>query len=205
MNVHSIIKDFMSPRTKEQFDRMRAKSREKIMEAALELFTQRGYHGTSISLIAERAGVSTGLMYNYFQSKVELLEAIVRRGMTLIETSMADIETIEEPRQKIAAMVNLTFDIAEKEMHFWSLYFSIIMQPDLPENARRIFSDFIQEMFGWLEAILKQLGYADPAAEARVLGAILDGACLHYWFVGKPYPLKQVKDAIIRKYCGVNH
>lgn len=192
----------MSPRTKEQFGEMRARSRERIMEAALELFTHRGYHGTSISLIAERAGVSTGLMYNYFQSKVELLEAIVRRGMTLIETAMADLEGIEDPKEKIAALVEVTFDIAEKEMHFWTLYFSIIMQPDLPENARQIFSDFIREMFGWLEAILTQLGYADPAAEARVLGAILDGALLHYWLVGKRYPVKKVKNLIIKKYCG---
>lgn len=192
----------MSPRTKEQFDRMRAKSRGAIMEAALELFTHRGYHGTSISLIAEQAGVSTGLMYNYFKSKVELLEAIVRQGMILIESAMADIEGIEEPKEKIAALVEVTFNIAEKDMHFWTLYFSIIMQPDLPENARQIFSDFIREMFDWLEGLLMQLGYADPAAEARVLGAILDGALLHYWFVGKRYPVKKVKNLIIQKYCG---
>jgi AcrR family transcriptional regulator len=134
----------MSPRTREQFDEMRIKSRQTIMDAAMELFTHRGYHGTSVSMIANQAGVSTGLMYNYFTSKVELLQAIVMEGLNVLQSSMVHIDQIEDPKEKTRAMIEMTFDIARQDMHFWTLYFSIIMQPDLPREASKMFKEFME-------------------------------------------------------------
>jgi AcrR family transcriptional regulator len=67
---------FMSPRTKEQFDEIRTGSKARIMQAALEVFSEEGFDKASISKIAGRAGVSKGLMYNYFKSKEELIKTI---------------------------------------------------------------------------------------------------------------------------------
>ncbi|TKJ37929.1 hypothetical protein CEE37_13270 [candidate division LCP-89 bacterium B3_LCP] len=204
MNERSFNKNMrtMSPKSKEQFDQIRAQSRQTIMEAALELFTHRGYHGTSVSMIANQAGVSTGLMYNYFQSKVELLEAIVRQGMSIIESLLGDVLQVDDPRDRITTMVEMTFQIAERDIKFWSLYFSVLMQPDLPGDVQRIFSDFLQNTLNLFEDLFSQLGYSNPQAEARILAAILDGALLHYWIVGKDYPIENVKQTIIDKYCG---
>lgn len=47
-----------------------------ILQAALELFTERGVDGTVIPMIAERAGVGTGTIYRYFVSKEELGNAV---------------------------------------------------------------------------------------------------------------------------------
>ena len=63
--------------TKEQFEEIRNKSKAAIIEAALELFANNGFHSTSVTQIAKKAGVSKGLMYNYFDSKEALLEAII--------------------------------------------------------------------------------------------------------------------------------
>jgi AcrR family transcriptional regulator len=46
--------------------------RQGLLRSALELFTQNGYRGTSIEMITERAGVSTGTFYLYYRNKVEL-------------------------------------------------------------------------------------------------------------------------------------
>ena len=51
------------------------KTREKIMAAALELYTEKGYHKTTVDEIAQRAGASTGIAYRYFKNKKELLLA----------------------------------------------------------------------------------------------------------------------------------
>ena len=48
-------------------------SRQKIINAALFLFAKYGYEKTTIRMIAQKAGVSLGLMYNYFDGKDELL------------------------------------------------------------------------------------------------------------------------------------
>lgn len=49
-----------------------------ILEKALIVFASNGFKGTSIKDIAEAAGISQGLMYHYFASKEELLEATVQ-------------------------------------------------------------------------------------------------------------------------------
>jgi AcrR family transcriptional regulator len=48
-----------------------------ILDAALTVFAEKGYRGTSIKDIAAAAGMSQGLMYHYFKSKEELLRATV--------------------------------------------------------------------------------------------------------------------------------
>ncbi|MCJ7500817.1 TetR/AcrR family transcriptional regulator, partial [bacterium] len=50
--------------------------RQAIMEAALDLFVELGFHGAPTSLIAKRAGVGVGTIYRYFQSKEELIHRI---------------------------------------------------------------------------------------------------------------------------------
>lgn len=52
--------------------------REAIMAAALELFVERGFYGTAVPEIAERAGVGAGTIYRYFESKEALVNAIYR-------------------------------------------------------------------------------------------------------------------------------
>jgi len=54
-------------------------SREKILAAALELFTGRGFSGTPTSLISKEAGVSTGTLFFYFSTKEELIDTLYRR------------------------------------------------------------------------------------------------------------------------------
>jgi AcrR family transcriptional regulator len=52
---------------------------EAVLQAALELFVERGFHGTSVPSVAERAKVSTGTIYHYFASKEALVNALYRK------------------------------------------------------------------------------------------------------------------------------
>ena len=71
----------MSPRTTRQFEEIREEKRTLIMDSALEHFAKEGYHATTITHIAKHAGISKGLMYNYFESKEALLRAIIERSV----------------------------------------------------------------------------------------------------------------------------
>jgi TetR/AcrR family transcriptional regulator, repressor of fatR-cypB operon len=53
--------------------------REAILDAALQLFVERGFFGTAVPEIAERAGVGAGTIYRYFESKEALVNAIYRQ------------------------------------------------------------------------------------------------------------------------------
>jgi AcrR family transcriptional regulator len=71
----------MSPRTEKQFESIRSEKIKLITETALRLFAQHGYESTSVSMIAKEAGISKGLMYNYFESKNALLKLVMEEGM----------------------------------------------------------------------------------------------------------------------------
>ena len=70
----------MSPRTEQQFEEIRENKKRLILETALELFASEGYHTTPISRIASAAGISKGLLYNYFESKEDLIKTIIFNG-----------------------------------------------------------------------------------------------------------------------------
>lgn len=65
------------PRKPEQFEEIREKSREKIQNAARELFEKRGFDGTSVDDIAKKARISKGLVYSYYESKEKLFEVVM--------------------------------------------------------------------------------------------------------------------------------
>jgi AcrR family transcriptional regulator len=52
---------------------------EAILAAALDLFVERGFYGTSVPSVAERAGVAAGTIYHYFASKEALVNALFKR------------------------------------------------------------------------------------------------------------------------------
>ncbi|MEL6271377.1 MAG: helix-turn-helix domain-containing protein, partial [Chloroflexota bacterium] len=54
---------------------------QRILDAALDLITHYGYDKTPVSEIAEQAGVSKGAIYLHFESKIDLLDALLKREM----------------------------------------------------------------------------------------------------------------------------
>ncbi|HVV83873.1 MAG TPA: TetR family transcriptional regulator [Kofleriaceae bacterium] len=68
----------------------RGDKREAILEAALELFVERGFHGTAVPEVAERAGVGAGTIYRYFASKEALVNALYQREKGAIAARMLD-------------------------------------------------------------------------------------------------------------------
>ena len=62
----------------------RGDKRDAIMRAALALFVERGFHGTTVPEIAERAGVGAGTIYRYFTSKETLVNELYRHHKQLL-------------------------------------------------------------------------------------------------------------------------
>lgn len=58
---------------------MAGDTKARILEAALELFAQKGYMGTSMHDIAEKLGITKGALYKHYAGKQEILDSIVQR------------------------------------------------------------------------------------------------------------------------------
>ena len=67
-----------TPRPKRGRPPDRPDRRESILTAALECFVERGFHGTAIPQIAEKAAIAAGTIYHYFDSKEALVNALYR-------------------------------------------------------------------------------------------------------------------------------
>lgn len=186
------------PRTPEQLDQIREESREKILSSALRLFARHGYAATSVRMIAEEAGISQGLLYNYYGGKQALLRAIFERSMEDVQASFASAARAATPRQALEVLVRSAFEIVRGNRLFWQLSYQLRMQPEaltgLAEDTR-LWSNAIRSR---IEDLLRNAGAAGAAVKARVLFAAIDGAAQHYVLDPEHYPLDEVSDEIIR-------
>lgn len=69
---------------------VRGEKREAILEAALQLFNERGFHGTSVPELARRAEVATGTLYRYFDSKEAIVNALYQEGKAQLTQAVAE-------------------------------------------------------------------------------------------------------------------
>ena len=190
----------MSPRTKKQFKEIREAKRKLILDKALFLFATDGYYPTSISKIAKEAGISKGLIYNYFSSKEELIVEIVLDGfdqiMEYFDPNRDGILTKDELRYFIDGI----FTAVQEKHHFWKLYFSILSQPPVLKLVEKKLLEFIGPSIKMLEDYFRRSGVKNPVAESRLFTAILDGVCFNYIVDFENFPLEKIKDRIIELY-----
>jgi len=188
------------PRTKEQFEEIRKNTRHLILENALELFAEKGFKGTSINDIAKAAGISKGLAYNYFKSKNDLMIAVFGLLEEELSTMFVEIEKTDNPFEKLAVIINLTFKNLKKDEKFWRLYMSFAFQPDMEKVSGKFISEFLKKAFKELEKIFKQIGVSNPKEESKIFGAILDGIGYHYLFDKEKYPIEKMRKFMLKKY-----
>ncbi|ANB60875.1 TetR/AcrR family transcriptional regulator [Anoxybacteroides amylolyticum] len=67
--------------------------KETIIQAAMKLFAQKGYHATSMQEIAEQSGMAKGSIYNYFKSKEEIALSIFRYHYEMLFQKLEQVTT----------------------------------------------------------------------------------------------------------------
>ncbi|MEN8224549.1 MAG: TetR/AcrR family transcriptional regulator [Bacteroidota bacterium] len=188
------------PRTPEQFEKIREEKRNQIMDAALELFANGGYHNTSISLISGKAGISKGLMYNYFSSKEDLVKSIFDKGMDsltqLFDPNKDGVLTAEE----FNYFVERTFQTLTENKTYWKLYFGIVMQPGIYEMIKERYEEVINHSLKLLLEYYERQGVEDPMSEAILFGSVMDGISINYLLNPEMFPLEKMKKTLIEKF-----
>ena len=94
------------PRTKEQFEEMRNKTRDKIQLAAMQLFVQKGYSSTNVQEIADLAGISIGLLYRHYKTKEELFNELVEYSINGIKGVSDLFKQDDSPKKLIEQFIN---------------------------------------------------------------------------------------------------
>jgi TetR/AcrR family fatty acid metabolism transcriptional regulator len=87
----------------------RRDKREVILDAAIQVFAQRGYHGSRVSDIAREAGIAYGLVYHYFRNKEEILHTIFEERwggfLEAVEAIATSKTSAEDKLVSVAALI----------------------------------------------------------------------------------------------------
>jgi len=161
----SFKNNIMSPRTPKQFEEMREEKKTLIMDVALQHFANEGYHNTTINHIAKHAGISKGLMYNYFESKEELLAEIISRSMGEISDYLDPDKDGHLSEEEFELFVRKYFLLLKEKISFWRLYFQLLMQNDVRDH---FFKSFLEPVTS-VESVYKDGNNTNLAIASRMI------------------------------------
>jgi len=193
------------PKTSVQFEAIRMQSAEKIKTAALQLFATKGFSGTSIGSIAESANISKGLLYNYFDSKDDLLISIVQTAIDEAKNLFDGIiRDYKEPEDEIRHLVEDSISMVKKNFEFYRLISAISFQEEIMSKISDIVQDNRQYSIEKGIQIFEKLGSPTPMKSALLFGAALDGLVLYYLHMKEDLPLDGLAQSLIDTFLDKN-
>jgi AcrR family transcriptional regulator len=108
--------------------------REAILDAALEVFARRGFHGSSIDEIAQAAGVSKALIYEHFPSKRDLHVSLLERHTQEIFERLAEAAATSDPGEvRLRAGVDAFLEFVERRADAFRMLFRDAVEPEVVE------------------------------------------------------------------------
>ncbi|WP_432943640.1 TetR/AcrR family transcriptional regulator [Kribbella sp. CA-253562] len=165
--------------------RRRSATRARLLEGALEVFAERGFHGASVEDICERAGFTRGAFYSNFGSKDELVlalfEATTDRLLEQIAALLPELAT--QPGTLLDAVLGLLDDAApdQRQWHLISTEFTLhaLRSPEAADALVRQRTVFRQRLTELVEEITRTSGLqlSVPAEQfVRLVIAVHEGA-----------------------------
>jgi len=190
----------MSPRTEAQNKKIREDRKDSILKSALQLFADEGYHSSSISKIASSAGVSKGLLYNYFKSKEDVLKFLLQSLFEkIIDTMQLDVNTKLTEAIFVNHIEN-TFALIDNDRPLWRLYFSMMTQKEVTEVAKETLLPNIMPFMTEMLIYFESKGHTNPMVIMRYFSATMDGAKMQWLYDPENFPLEDIKQLIIKQF-----
>ncbi|MEC0298417.1 TetR/AcrR family transcriptional regulator [Peribacillus frigoritolerans] len=192
------------PRTPEENDRIRQASKEKIRSAAMGLFIKQGYYVTSISDIAKQAGISKGLLYNYYKGKEELLSEMVEARIKEVVEVMEEAVTLNTPREQLEHIINGAIDNIHQKPEVHRFYLHLQTQPESDEELKKYSHLIIEEnarQFEFQCKIFESMGETDPRKRSLYFSSVLQGIMLMISTYQQGFPIEEIKNQIISEFC----
>jgi AcrR family transcriptional regulator len=186
----------MSPRSASVNEELRRRSRERLLHAAVELVSERGYDATTLGDIADRAGSARGLVSYYFPGKRQLLQSAVHRLMhRTLEEALEREPRTEDGRERLARAIDAILGLTVHHTVLMRHHMAGILQAEgfvqCPEQQR------LAEL---LRETVVRRGSADPGTDYPMLRALLMGAVYAALVPGVPMPLPVLRAELFQRY-----
>lgn len=156
-------------------------TKQKLLEAAMDLFHSGGVANTTLHNVAARAGVPLGNVYYHFKTKDDLVAEVIAARSTEIDLALAALDCFDDPKERLLAFISS--DDAERQLltahgcPYAGLVTDLVKEGNRQSGSASV---LLEKYVGFVEAQLVQMRL--PATEARGLAeeliATLQGAYL---------------------------
>ncbi|MEW2140288.1 helix-turn-helix domain-containing protein [Streptomyces sp. NPDC005409] len=186
----------MSPRSASVNEELRRRSRERLLQATVELVAERGYEATTLGDIADRAGAARGLVSYYFPGKRQLLQSAVHRLMHLtLHAALEREPRSDDGRERLARAIDAVLGLARDQSLLMRTHMAGILTAEgfvqCPEQQR------LAEL---LRDTVVRYGSADPDTDYPLLRALLMGAVVAILLPGAPMPAARLRAELFQRY-----
>lgn len=188
-------------RSEKQNRLARERARGLIVQAAIEVFSERGVSGASVADITRRAGVAQGLVSYHFGGKEQLVTAVIDSWFDTLFSIPQAVGTADE---LLAGVIDGALSATAYAIPVQRAVFAMQQQP----STHRLFAESEQrfvEQVGASEDIVRGMfrdrGAADPALEEIMLRSTLEGIFMKYAVYGDTFPLEDSRRWMYRLYA----
>ena len=186
----------------------RGERREQLLEAASELFVDRGYHAAGMDEIADRAGVSKPVLYQHFTSKLDLYLAVLQQHVEILVSSVRQaLDTSTDNRQRLHDAVQAFFDFIEDDSQGFRLIFEIdyVTEPQVAAQVKVATEACTDAVF---DLVSRDSGLEPHRALMIAVGLVaLSVDCARYWLADdRPVSKEAAVDGTVQfAWGGLSH
>lgn len=124
-----------------------------IIEAAVKVIAENGYHNSQVAKIAREAGVADGTIYLYFQNKEDVLISLFRIKLgDFTNAARNALQEIDNPFERLARLITLQFQRMQNDRALASVLQIQLRQSE--PTIRRAIAKIIKEYYNFLEEII---------------------------------------------------
>jgi len=190
----------MGPKELTRKEREYLARRDEILQAALKLFSEKGYHQTSMSEIAKEAEFSIGSLYGFFKNKEELFFTLIKGEIEEIESRVAPKMSQEkDPRNKLRSLADSLFNYFEERWQAFTIFtmnhhdFPATLSSDLGKMIHSKQMDFLKTLTeianqGIEQGIFRPLR---PEEMALAFQGLINGSVFLWIASDRNYSLKE--------------
>lgn len=154
------------------------KTKKAIFESAIKIFSTYGYSGATMDGIAAQAGLAKGTLYYHFNSKEEIFNYIIEKGMNVIKERIQEmVDEQSNSLSKLKALIKVQLNMFYENRDFFKVIMSQLWgQESRQLELREVVNEFIKNIEGYLEMAMND-GFIKKGEKSFMAYTIFGSLC----------------------------